>query len=376
MHHAVPAELPTGQRATSPAAASAESNTPRQQGRAGPARSKHNMPHQRMPTAVPAIPPRGSRVGVPPPKPLIRSRATPCPSTSRISQVTNSSQVNRGSRVHAPLPHFRSSPTIQSGSRATRIGNSTTCKGPPHKSPDVKTSKSSKARTPSSTEQPGIVNRADYNSLKVSELKILLKARNLKVSGLKEELISRLQSHDDPVVVDEDYLLSLGLSYFNFDENRLSRVKKETNIDRWKNYFGIPPRTALAVYEDLKRETGVNLVYFLMTLHWFTKYGTEKDLIGPWGFCEDHVRDKCKEYAKMIQSLKEKKIVFGGFDESEIHWITVDTVNFLTQEFRLDPSVRELSVLNHAPLLINKLITLPRSGQMVRSQKQQQWPQV
>ena len=105
----------------------------------------------------------------------------------------------------------------------------------------------------------------------------------------------------------------------------------------------------------------------LMTLHWFTKYGTEKDLIGPWGFCEDHVRDKCKEYAKMIQSLKEKKIVFGGFDESEIHWITVDTVNFLTQEFRLDPSVRELSVLNHAPLLINKLITLPRSGQMVRS---------
>ena len=40
----------------------------------------------------------------------------------------------------------------------------------------------------------------------------------------------------------------------------------------------------------------------------------------------------------MIQSLKEKKIVFDGFADDEVHWITVDTVNFQTQEFRLDPS--------------------------------------
>ena len=40
---------------------------------------------------------------------------------------------------------------------------------------------------------------------------------------------------------------------------------------------------------------------------------------------------KSKEYAKHIQSLKKKKIVFDGFDDEEIHWISVDTVNFLSQ---------------------------------------------
>ena len=31
------------------------------------------------------------------------------------------------------------------------------------------------------------------------------------------------------------------------------------------------------------------------------------------------------------------KITFEGFDPKEIHWITADTVNFRTQEFRLQP---------------------------------------
>ena len=91
----------------------------------------------------------------------------------------------------------------------------------------------------------------------------------------------------------------------------------------------------IAVYEGLRRRKHtavvVELQYFLMTLNWIKLYKTETQLSGPWGFCEDHVRAKCKEYAKMIQSLKEDKIVFDGFEEDEIHWITVDTVNFLAQ---------------------------------------------
>ena len=56
-----------------------------------------------------------------------------------------------------------------------------------------------------------------------------------------------------------------------------------------------------------------------MTLPWFTKYGTEKDLTGSWGFCEDHIQAKCREYAKKVQSLKEKKFEFDGSDDREIH---------------------------------------------------------
>ena len=89
----------------------------------------------------------------------------------------------------------------------------------------------------------------DYRSFTVEELKKLLRARGLKVSGSKVEQVSRLENHDTKVDVDidKDFLISYGLSFFNFDTKRLSKVKKETNIERFKNYFGLPPRKVLAV---------------------------------------------------------------------------------------------------------------------------------
>ena len=47
---------------------------------------------------------------------------------------------------------------------------------------------------------------------------------------------------------------------------------------------------------------------------------------------------KSKEYTKLIQSLKKKKVIFGGFDERETYWYSVDKCNFLIEECRLDPS--------------------------------------
>ena len=40
---------------------------------------------------------------------------------------------------------------------------------------------------------------------------------------------------------------------------------------------------------------------------------------------------------RMIQSLVGKKHYFGGFNPEETYWISVDTVNFQTQEFWLVP---------------------------------------
>lgn len=190
---------------------------------------------------------------------------------------------------------------------------------------------------PTSAQQPN-----DYASLRVKELTELLRARGLHVTGSKAQLIDRLQKHDvktsEPLT--EDFVMSYGLSVFNFTKDRLSRVKKETNVKRFKGYYGIPPKTALAVYEDLRKDSSVKLTYYLMTLHWFQAYETEHRLSGSWGFCEDHVREKCKEYAKSIQALKDKKIVFDGFGEEEIHWISVDTVSFLSEviKFAYPPS--------------------------------------
>ena len=69
----------------------------------------------------------------------------------------------------------------------------------------------------------------------------------------------------------------------------------------------------------------------------FKLYDTEHVLAGRWGYCEDYIRPKVKEYGKKIQSLKKYKIVFGGFHPEEVYIISVDGVNFSVNEMRLDP---------------------------------------
>ena len=51
--------------------------------------------------------------------------------------------------------------------------------------------------------------------------------------------------------------------------------------------------------------------------------------------------------AKNIQFLKEKVIVFGGFEDGEIHVISVDGVNYGTNEFRSTPDTKLYSHKKH-----------------------------
>ena len=90
------------------------------------------------------------------------------------------------------------------------------------------------------------------------------------------------------------------------------------------------------------------LHYLLLALNWLKLYSTEPVLSGRWNHCYEHIREKTKEYVRMIQSMKEKKITFDGFDPSEVYWISVDTVNFRTQEFRLDPSTDWFDYKSHS----------------------------
>ena len=45
-----------------------------------------------------------------------------------------------------------------------------------------------------------------------------------------------------------------------------------------------------------------------------------------------------------IQFLKSKVIQFDGFKDGEIHLVTVDCVNYGTNEFRLTPSTKYYNV--------------------------------
>ena len=134
-------------------------------------------------------------------------------------------------------------------------------------------------------------------------------------------------------------ILRLGLELIGSEMKRQLRVSRSINKDCFKAFYGIEPPTVRALYEDLcSPDSSTKLRDLLMTLDWFKGYDTEHVLSGRWGNCEDHIHSKVNEYARKVQSLKRKKIKFGGFHPEEVHIISVDGADVLTQEFRLDPS--------------------------------------
>ena len=77
----------------------------------------------------------------------------------------------------------------------------------------------------------------------------------------------------------------------------------------------------------------------LMTLNWLWLNDKQSVLSGRWGCCEEYIGPTVKTYAKMIQSLKKKKIKFV-FTHGKRHIASIDCSNFTTNEFRQDPSGR------------------------------------
>ena len=62
-------------------------------------------------------------------------------------------------------------------------------------------------------------------------------------------------------------------------------------------------------------------------------------LAGRWGYGEDYTRQS-ERNARFIQSYKPTLIVLDPtlFHDDERDWITVDYVNFISEEFRQNPS--------------------------------------
>ena len=154
----------------------------------------------------------------------------------------------------------------------------------------------------------------------------------------------------DASIITVDDILSYGLRYCGFGEER-QKVVKETSIKRFKGHFGPEPRTVKDLMSDLCDDyPNTSFKDLLMTLNWLKLYDIEHVLAGRWGYDEWVCRNKVKAIAKEIQSLKEKLIVFDpdSFRPEEIHIISVDGVNFITQEFRLNPDTGYFDHKSHS----------------------------
>ena len=134
-------------------------------------------------------------------------------------------------------------------------------------------------------------------------------------------------------------VLHVGLLCCGFSSKRQQRVKLDTNITRFKAFFGVSPTTVVPILKDLKDVHGadLNCITILMTMNWYFLYETREVLSGRWGFSENQISKRCIQGGKLLQQLKEKKIRFE-FDEEREFPASYDTLNCIVQELRQDPS--------------------------------------
>ena len=156
--------------------------------------------------------------------------------------------------------------------------------------------------------------------------------------------------HNNIDILTDVDVLSAGLTYCGFDRKRQQRVNLDRNIRRFKAFFGVSPTTIVPMMKDLK-DNNTTMCYkdCLMGMNWLYLYDSQEVLSGRWGRCENDIGKIVIQYSKMIQGLKAKKIRFEFSQENlskYTYLASYDTVNFLTQEFRLDPSGKVAVKLN------------------------------
>ena len=169
-----------------------------------------------------------------------------------------------------------------------------------------------------------------------SDLQTQVKTLNEKLNDT--QITSRIKFKSYKITNEQDMLIA-GLLYAGFDSKRQESVNLGTNIERFKAFYQLPPKTLLAYFTDVRKKCpNVSHRDLLMTFNWFTLYEPLPVLSGRWGYCEPHIGTRTQECCAMMQTLKESKIRFEFDDNGRIFLASHDTVSFTTQEFRLNPN--------------------------------------
>lgn len=108
----------------------------------------------------------------------------------------------------------------------------------------------------------------------------------------------------------------MGLKRAGFDAVQQQRVKRETNVRRFKSHFGSSPLVYAAIWEDLattdipeaRISARADLDKFFLGLYFLKEYPTEEKLAGSFDTCEKTARKWAWYFATKIQALKMKKV--------------------------------------------------------------------
>jgi hypothetical protein len=102
-----------------------------------------------------------------------------------------------------------------------------------------------------------------------------------------------------------------------------------------------------------------------MTLNWMKRYATEGVMAGIWNFDEKTIRRKVRAYSIWISLLKQFKIVFGGFEDDDILFISVDGVHCMIDEPRRAPSSKWYSHKSNSAGVTYEVAIAIRSDRVV-----------
>jgi len=138
----------------------------------------------------------------------------------------------------------------------------------------------------------------------------------------------------------ETEFLALGLSLGGYGTER-QHVREVLNHTRFRALYGIGPKSAAALWKDLKASNDkARKEGFFLFLNWLKEYRSYHGLGGLWNLDEDTIATKVWWYAKAVQSLKPNKIKFEGFGSDEIFIATVDGVHCRINEPRTDAGTK------------------------------------
>lgn len=114
-----------------------------------------------------------------------------------------------------------------------------------------------------------------------------------------------------------DDMLVRGLEMAGFDTVRQKRATRETNIKRFKAFYGSNPAVYSNIWEDLQTTTipqakidpeKVGIDKLLSGIYFLKCYPTEEQRAGVLKICEKTARKWGWYFSQKIQALKEQKV--------------------------------------------------------------------
>jgi len=119
----------------------------------------------------------------------------------------------------------------------------------------------------------------------------------------------------------EDEMMLHALKFAHYDDERISRVSRKTNVQRFKRKYGSNPCVYIALWKDIQliRDDAYRLVVknpvgdlkaFFLAIHFLRKYTTGANEEAVFGWSKRTCRKKKWEMIKRFQYMKETKIVW------------------------------------------------------------------